>query len=508
MLERPAAKSKALELASKHVVSTARAAVERDVGSRLLGFFHGLRGRLVILTVAFVVVGISLFVPVWAANFQDASLRYRIEAAEVAALAVEAAPDGRVSDELSRDLFKKAQVAAVAVVGEDYRTLVLAPATPIDGPVYDIDLDNRSTMRSVLGMFDHLIHEPGRYLQLRAKRVTRPGETLEIIVPEAAVKRSLQGFYKQIVITILTFAGATGVVIYFVLYRAVVRPMRALTESIARFEADPESADLHFRHGGSSEMRRAEQALQGMQQTVVASIRQRRRLADLGEAVAKITHDLRNSLATAQIVSNGLAASDDPRVRNAAPRLERSIERAIGLAEATLDYGRAEPPAPNLRPIDVMPILREASDEACSEWPSVQFLLRPGGAVNAFADPDHVHRIVANLCRNAAQAIVRSQTAGNVTLSAANGGAEVVVDIVDSGPGVPPRVQANLFQPFSASNSRGGSGLGLAIARELARAMHGDLVLVKSDETGASFRLSLPAASGASGRTAAEDAAA
>src|SRR5690606_21887824 len=97
--------------------------------------------------------------------------------------------------------------------------------------------------------------------------------------------------------------------------------------------------------------------------------------------------------------------SDDPRVKRAAPRLERAIERAIGLAEATLRYGRAEPPTPNLQPVNILPSLEEAVVEGLAAWPEVEWRLEAPDCLKAVVDPDHVHRIVGNLVRNAARAI-------------------------------------------------------------------------------------------------------
>ena len=165
---------------------------------------------------------------------------------------------------------------------------------------------------------------------------------MEVIVPEAALKAGLIGFSRTLLLASLIIAVVVGAMVYFAIYGLVVRPMQGLTDSLVRFSEKPEAEELALAAGGSYEMQRASSALQTMQRTVSAAFRQRKRLAELGEAVAKINHDLRNSLAAAQIVSEGLAQSEDPRVRRAVPRLERAIERAINLAEATLRYGRAE----------------------------------------------------------------------------------------------------------------------------------------------------------------------
>jgi signal transduction histidine kinase len=274
--------------------------------------------------------------------------------------------------------------------------------------------------------------------------------------------------------------------------------MRGLTNSIVRFAEQPEAAEISSMPGQSDEMQRANAALQSMQKTVSASFRQRKRLAELGEAVAKINHDLRNSLAAAQIVSEGLAQSEDPRVKRAAPRLERAIERAISLAEATLRYGRAEPPQPQLQKLNLVPAISEAAAEGLASWPEIEWRLDAPDELPALADADHVHRIVANLVRNAARAISdqTNRTApGRITARVFQANGSAVVEIADNGPGIPPNAAARLFQPFAGSGSRDGAGLGLAIARELARGMKGELELSSSGAEGAVFTLRVPAAS-------------
>ncbi len=108
-----------------------------------------------------------------------------------------------------------------------------------------------------------------------------------------------------------------------------------------------------------------------------------------------------------------------------------------------------------------------------------------------------MHRIVANLVRNSARAIQEQKdrtSPGKITARVSREGDKAVVEISDNGPGVPPKIAGQLFQPFSGSASRGGAGLGLAIARELARGMKGDVELASNGASGASFKLCVPAA--------------
>jgi signal transduction histidine kinase len=459
-------------------------------------FFGGLRGRLLILTAGFVLVIELLIFPLLAGAYRNSWLEQRAQAAQIASLAVEAAPEGRVSDELSRQLLSQAQVISVAALVEDRSELILPPSIKI-GPLLTVDLRKDTLLSGITGTFGHMLAPEGRFLRIMITPSMTRDKEMEVIVPELALKNALFAFSRTMLLVSVLTSLMAGVVVYFAIYRLVVRPMQHLTRSIVQFSEHPETAEIRDVPGGAAEMRQANTALQTMQKTVSAAFRQRKRLADLGEAVAKINHDLRNSLAAAQIMSEGLGQSEDPRVKRAAPRLERAIERAIGLAEATLKYGRAEPQGPNLSTVNIVPALEEAAVEGLSAAPEIEWRLQAPAALTAAADAEHVHRIVANLVRNAARAIKEQPgrtCPGKISAKAFKQGENVIVEIADNGPGIPNNVRAKLFQAFSGSASRDGAGLGLAIARELARGMKGDLELSQSNEGGAAFTLRVPAA--------------
>jgi signal transduction histidine kinase len=381
------------------------------------------------------------------------------------------------------------------------REAVVQPPPGFRAPSFEeVRLDEASGAVGVMQTLSHMWAPKGRYLRVFFTPRIETASEMEILVPESALKRDLFLYTGAFLLVGVVIAFVSGALMYLAIYRLVVRPMQALTDSVIRFADAPESPDDQPPEAGavrSDEMRRAMTALRDMQKAVSTSFRQRKRLADLGEAVAKINHDLRNSLAAAQIVSESLAQSEDPRVKRAAPRLERALERAIGLAEATLRYGRAEPAAPRLQAAAIAPVAAEAAGEALAAHPQITFELGGAEDLRANADPDHLHRIIGNLVRNAARAIAEQpgRTApGRIRIDLGRENGSAVIDISDNGPGVSNSVRERLFQPFSGSGSRDGSGLGLAIARELARGMNGDLALGRSDAAGAVFRLTLPAA--------------
>ncbi|MDP4066204.1 hypothetical protein IMCC1933_27060 [Rhodobacteraceae bacterium IMCC1933] len=81
--------------------------------------------------------------------------------------------------------------------------------------------------------------------------------------------------------------------------------------------------------------------MKSMQIELTGALKQKERLAQLGGAVAKISHDLRNILSSAQLFTDRIEANEDPTIARLAPKLVCSISRAIHLCETTLVYGRA-----------------------------------------------------------------------------------------------------------------------------------------------------------------------
>src|SRR5437773_10434582 len=266
--------------------------------------------------------------------------------------------------------------------------------------------------------------------------------------------------------------------------------MRRITGSMTLFRQDPEDATRRILPSGRhDEIGRAESELAMRQETVRQALGQRARLAALGTAVTKINHDLRAILATARLVSDGLADSAAPEVRRVAPRLFDAIDRAVALCTRTLDFSRegAPPFAPSRFPL--RPLIEEIGPAiaAGDEGPAIE--LSVPAELTVRADRDQLYRVLLNLAQNAIEAGARRLS---FTAAAADGA--ISLDIADDGHGLPPRARENLFRPFFGSARPGGTGLGLAIARELMRGQGGDLVLVDTTSAGTTFRLTLPAA--------------
>ena len=246
-----------------------------------------------------------------------------------------------------------------------------------------------------------------------------------------------------------------------------------------------------------AELREAETALEAMQKTVTSSLKQKERMAQLGQAVAKISHDLRNILTTAQIFADRLEDSADPKVRRAAPKLVNSITRAVNLCETTLAFGKAEEPAPTLSRFNLAQLAAEvieAESLAGEAAGQVDFITDIPPSLTIRADRDQLYRVLANLVRNARQAIEGTRAPGTIEIGGGENDSDWWIRVGDTGPGLPDKAREYLFQPFSGSTRKGGTGLGLTIAADLVRGHGGRLELLRSDDEGSQFCIHIPRA--------------
>jgi signal transduction histidine kinase len=431
------------------------------------------------------------------AQFEDRWLYDHVRAGELASLAIEAAPNQVVSDRLSRQLLNGAGVVSVAVQSGGVDRLVLEAPRMARTP-YLVDLREGASPLSWSAPFQTLFGGQNRMVRVVAKPSFRDGDFVEVVAPDAPLKLALENYLLSLIGVALLFVVVVAGSLYLLLIFFFVRPMQRITRSMERFRADPEdpAAAIHP-SGRRDEIGRAEAELDRMQADLRTALNARARLAALGEAVAKINHDLRNMLTSAQIASERLAQSGDPKVAQAMPRLERALGRAVKLATGVLAYGKSEEPAPAPVAVRLGPAVEAAAEDAGLSPDGVRLVSQVDPRAQVSADPDQLHRILVNLMRNGREAIQSEATAGRagaITVSLEQRDEASLIRVADNGPGVPDRVQARLFQPFSGSGRPDGAGLGLAIARELAQAHGGDVVLVDTGPTGTTFAVRLPGA--------------
>ncbi len=445
-----------------------------------------LSARLLILTVFFVMVGeVLIFVPS-VARFRMTYFENRLAAGYLATLAFEASPTGHLDQSLIDQLLWRVGAQGVGHHRADGTLLRLDHAAP-PRPDLTIDITHPDILLAIRGSFRTLFSDGNRVLRVLGP--TASGETAEVLLDEAPLRAELWDFGIRILELSLVLSLVTAALVYLSLQWLLVRPMRRITASMIEFRENPEDASRVIAAGRRrDEIGVAERELAVLQRTVRQALGQRARLAALGTAVTKINHDLRNILATARLVTDGLTASAAPEVRRIAPRLLDAIDRAVALCSQTLDFSREGTPplAPSrflLAPLidEIGPGLAVSAAEL-----AIEDRIPPGLAVAA--DRDQLYRVFLNLARNALEA-----GAHRLRFSATQADGAISVEVADDGPGLPPKARENLFRPFFGSARPGGSGLGLAIARELVRAHGGELALAASTGAGTVFRLTLPA---------------
>ncbi len=488
---------------TKEIVKGAAHPAASIAQSRRFIWPGGLSARLLLLTALFVLVTELFILLPSLGSFEVGWLTDRVHYAEVASMAVEAAPAGVVSNQLSDRLLNGAGVVSVAVQSEGSRRLLLA-APHMKQPPTLIDLRQQNVADFLAEPFWALGPGAPPMLRVVARPQFRSGDFIEIVAPSAPLAVALKTYLLQTLLISILVSLVAGIGVYLLLAAFLVQPIRRITMAMERFRARPDDPAARLKASGRrDEIGRAEAELTRMQEDLLTALQSRARLAALGEAVAKINHDLRNMLTSAQMASDRLATSGDPKVAQAMPRLERALDRAVRLAQDVLDYGKSDEPAPQIATFPLAAAAEGAGEDAGLPSGVVALKIDAPRRLKVSADPDQLHRILVNLFRNARQALEAAEPRrpGVIRLSAIPEGGFILIRIADDGPGLPERAQANLFQPFMGSVRPGGAGLGLAIARDLARGHGGDLELERSGEDGAVFLLKLPTEGAEIGRT-------
>ncbi len=338
---------------------------------------------------------------------------------------------------------------------------------------------------------------PGRLVRVIGSPEMMPFDQIDIVIDETPLRAALWKFAGNIFWVSLAISVISAALVYLALTLLLVRPMMRLTRNMKLYGENPEdSGRIIVPSSRSDEIGVAEKELATLQTQLSGFLREKSHLANIGLAVSKINHDLRNMLASAQIVSDRLATVPDPTVQRFTPRLIRALDRAITLCVDTLKYGRSKETPPNKTVFPLRPILAEITESlGTEELNGARFTFAVSPALEISADRDQLFRILSNLVRNALQAIREADPPvidPKIEVAASREAGFILIRVKDNGPGIPPEVRPHLFKAFQSSSRQEGNGLGLVICAELVRAHGGDISLDDTAE-GASFVVKLPA---------------
>lgn len=451
-------------------------------------------GRFAALTMMFVILAeIFILLPALS-GFRLDYLESRLERAQIASLALLATDDALASD-LEAELLQNAGVFNVVLRRDDIRQLVLS--SPIPGPVVKTyDLRETRPWQSISDAMAVLANREDQVIRVIGSPVNQAGQLIEITTQTAPLRSGMIDFGLRLLLTSAAFAIITAILLNLAAQRLILVPIRRVISNMSAYaEAPDDPRHIITPDAPLAELRNAEIALEAMQKTVTSAFKQKERMAQLGQAVAKISHDLRNILTTAQIFGDRLEESADPKVKRAAPKLLNSITRAVTLCETTLAFGKAEEPSPSLSRFNLSQLadeVVEAESLAATQTGQVEFLKDIPASLTIRADRDQLYRVLSNLSRNARQAIEGTGEPGIIEIGAGENDSEWWIRVGDNGPGLPGKAREHLFQPFTSSVRKGGTGLGLTIAADLIRNHGGRLELLRSDEEGSEFKIRIP----------------
>jgi len=471
--------------------ATAETSASRRTGARM-----GLSGRLLILTILFVMIAeVLIYVPS-IANFRLNWLKDRLAAAHTAALVLDPGADRVVPEQLVRRVLDSIGAKAVALkMGNQRYLLALSENPPM--AQQEVDMRDMSALGAIVGAFETLLVSKNTDVLRAVGAAPMGGDFVEIVLEVGPLRQAMLRFSVNVLLLSLIISAITAALVYFALHYLLVRPMRRITANMMAFHADPENpARVIVPSGRRDEVGLAERELAAMQGDLASMLHNKSRLAALGLAVSKINHDLRNLLASAQLFSEGLSHLPDPRVQRFAPKLMRSLERAIELCQSTLSYGRAQEPPPVRKPVELEPLVEEVRETlGLADVAQIAWIVAIERGMKVDADRDQLLRVLLNLTRNAAQAletrVPNDPLRDQIRITGRRQGAVAVIEVSDTGPGFPEKAREHLFEAFQATTRTGGTGLGLAIAAELIRAHGGEIRLVEGT-IGATFRITIP----------------
>lgn len=458
--------------------------------------FSGLSSKLIFTIVGVILlVAVVIYLPALAA-FRTSWLEDRLRVGIVAARVLDAVPDVMA---LPRDLTDRLLLSAGAdaiVYRREGQSQLIELAEPVVlEQAVTADLRQKDMPSQLMGALDTLFAGPGRTL-----RIVGEGDMneslLELLMPETPLRREMLDYSRSILLVSFGIAAVTAFALYMLVSSLFIDPVLRMTANMLAFRKSPENgAQILHPSQRRDEIGILERELAAMESELFTMLRQRRHLADLGLAVAKINHDLRNTLTAAQLLSDQVATLDDPKVQRLAPRLVMTLDKAIGFAQSVLDYGREAIMPPQMVSVPLQALVNDAAFEArVTDNPAMIFRNEVPDNFRISADATQIGRLLVNLLKNAREALEAAAKEGRdniISVVTEVRAGDTIISVIDNGPGLPQRARENLFIAFEGSVRSGGTGLGLAIAREIAEAHGGSLVLADTSQ-GTRFDITLP----------------
>jgi len=225
---------------------------------------------------------------------------------------------------------------------------------------------------------------------------------------------------------------------------------------------------------------------------------QAERLAAIGQAVAALSHHIKNILqglrSGSEILKLGLSDKDDVLLQKGWAIVEKNQGKIYNLVMDMLSYSKEREPAVERTDLNrvVRDVLELTQGRARDLGAKVELRLEEALPLVP-VDPEGLHRALLNIVGNALDAVEESNPPRvGIQTKLDVDGAWVQIVVLDNGPGISPQKQSDIFRPFVSSKGAKGTGLGLAVSRKILREHGGDILLQSQPGKGSRFVLRLP----------------
>ncbi|WP_295735522.1 HAMP domain-containing sensor histidine kinase [uncultured Bartonella sp.] len=459
-------------------------------------FYRRMRVRLLLLiTLSVFITEIMVFMPS-IASMQQSWLEDHHQSAKAISMILASSPEITLSPNLQKNVLTATDALAISIVRNDER-MNLATSPDLKQVNETIDLPDYSETKALLDSLTTLYFGGNNILLLRGP-IEGTDITLEVTVADRKLRQAMIDFSWHFIVISLTIAIVAATTIYLIVHELLVRPLQNIYTNMLDFVIEPHNpSKILVPEPRWDELGITQKRISVIESELQKSYAHQKHLANLGLAVSKINHDMRNILASAQLMSDHLADAKDPMVKKIAPKLIRAIDRAVTYSQTVITYGRTQEEAPKRKKLLLHDLVADVLESLTLPGSDqVEFVNEVPVDMTIDADEEQLHRVLTNLCRNAVQAMVEREDGENLqnklTISGHRIDNVAVIDVVDTGPGLPAKAKEHLFSPFQGSTSRNGSGLGLTICEELINAHGGKITLIEEDRGGAHFEIRIP----------------
>ncbi|ATU92941.1 sensor histidine kinase [Phyllobacterium zundukense] len=470
---------------------------------RRLPVLKRLSGKLLRLTLLFgLLAEVMIFVPTMA----DMRIRWlsdRLNTVAAASVVLAASDDKDIPQSVQDDVLLATGTKAIALREKGASRLLAVSEMPSKVDKH-IDITVTDPVTVIRDAFDTLINGGHRVIRVYGP-VGDTGKIIELLTSDAPLRNAMLRYARNVALISLFISLITASLVFLAISRLLIRPIQRMSANMLAFAQAPDDPQKIIKpEQREDELGIAQRELADMQRQLQRTLSEQKHLADLGLAVSKINHDMRNILASAQLMSDHLANTNDPAIQRFVPKLVRTIDRAINYSQTVLAYGGTQEAPPQRRRVKLRTVVSDVEEMldldakmGLDTKSGIDFKNLVPESFEIDVDPDQFFRIISNLCRNSVQAMSGDSRSDpsvvkRLTITAGQIGTTSIIGVEDTGPGLPPKARENLFTAFKGSARSGGTGLGLAIVHELVRAHGGTIELRENEGAGTSFEIRIP----------------